>query len=106
MTIVMPPTAVSTLINEIEKGREGILFVRDRLGQVDSANAKASMAQDEVKVKEMIQGDVGFDAVNLRIKQFLVKWMAVEVQNLHEQLNYDQCPIAMQIPAVLSRSRA
>ena len=66
--------------------------MKDHLSDVDSANAKASMAQDEEKVKNMIRKDVGFDAVDARIKQFLVKWMAVEVQAYMNSLITDSSP--------------
>jgi len=89
--MILPPSAAGDLLNEIEKGKEGILLVLDSFSKVDSENGKASMLEDELRVKRLIEQSVGFAAVDYGIKEFLIEWVAAEVQyymkNLIERRN-------------------
>ena len=52
---VMPEATRSLLQQQIDCGREGINEVTEAISKVDSAQAKAWKAEDEAKVKSMIQ---------------------------------------------------
>ena len=52
---MMPEAARSLLQQQIDCGREGINEVTEAISKVDSAQAKAWKAEDEAKVKSMIQ---------------------------------------------------
>lgn len=80
VSMVLPPASAGSFIDEIEKGRQGILLDEQHLSQVDSKSAKVTMESDEVKVKGLIEDDVGFDVVNKCIIASITKWMASEVQ--------------------------
>jgi len=86
VTMILPPDAVSELMKQIERGRDGILLVKDHLSRVDSEHARASMADDEARVKKRIVESVGFGSVDKGITEFLIRWMASEVQNYMKQL--------------------
>lgn len=79
--IIIPPSACCTLVREIHKGEVGIKLVRRSLCRVDSKNAKAWSEQDERKVKQEIQDTIGFEAVNRKVCQFMVAWIAKQVQS-------------------------
>ena len=84
--MILPPDAVCDLMNQIERGKDGILLVKDHLSRVDSKNARASMAEDEVRVKQKISNSVGFQSVDQGITEFLIQWMATEVQHYMKKL--------------------
>ena len=52
---VMPEATRNLLQQKIDCGREGINEVTEAISKVDSAQAKAWKAEDEAKVKSMIQ---------------------------------------------------
>ena len=52
---MMPEATRSLLQQQIDCGREGINEVTEAISKVDSAQAKAWKAEDEAKVKSMIQ---------------------------------------------------
>ena len=52
---MMPEAARSLLQQQIHCGLEGINEVTEAISNVDSAQAKAWKAEDEAKVKSMIQ---------------------------------------------------
>ena len=84
--MVLPPAAADDLLNEIEKGKEGILLVLEQFSKVDSENARATMPEDELRVKSLIEQSVGFKTVDRGIKEFLIQWVASEVQNYMKNL--------------------
>jgi len=53
--VIMPEDSREQLIEQFERGRDGILRVKASLSKVDSKSAKAMIAQDEVKVKQAIE---------------------------------------------------
>jgi len=78
--VILPPDAAATLLEEIERGKEGLLCVREHLSNVHSETAKATFSSDEEAVKQLIRESVGFDAVDQGIKAFLIEWVAVEMK--------------------------
>ena len=52
---MMPEATRSLLQQQIDCGREGINEVTEAISKVDAAQAKAWKAEDEAKVKSMIQ---------------------------------------------------
>lgn len=53
---------------------------------MDSQSAKASYKHDEDRIKALIEGSLGFEGVNAKIKLFLLKWIAFQVQEYMGQL--------------------
>ena len=49
--MILPPGSSQSLIEEIEKGKEGIARVISALKRIDSEHAKAFYPSDEEKVK-------------------------------------------------------
>ena len=85
------------MLDQIEKGKDDILYLKKHLSKVDSKNAKASVSTDEIKVKELIENSVGFEFVNQRITEALIKWMASEVHHYMANLiDADNPPAASQ----------
>merc|ERR1712232_133559 len=80
VAMALPSDAIDSLLTEFEKGKEGIKNVTKALGNVDSKNARAFFRKDEERVKKLIQGSLGFEGVNEKIKLFFVRWVAVQVQ--------------------------
>jgi len=78
--IIMPQKAAEKMVNQFYAGKQGITHVTDALCEVDCESSEASSAEDERKVKTQIRGSVGFAAVNLKIREFLMEWVAAELQ--------------------------
>ena len=65
--MIMPDEQRASLRAHVEAGKTE--EVRESLTQVDVQNAKASHAEDEAKVKQVIQDSVGYNAVNEAVKK-------------------------------------
>jgi len=64
VTMPLPCDSGAALIEEFERGKCGIMKVRESMATVDSSNACASDPTDEAKVKKMIVQSVGFKEVD------------------------------------------
>lgn len=85
--MILPPVAHEALLKEFERGKAGLLRVKESLCIVDSQNAKASVQADEVKIKEIIQTHLGgFKAVNELVVNSMVAWVASSVQLYMKEL--------------------
>jgi hypothetical protein len=76
--MILPPDAAKSLIDEFEKGKEGVRCVKKALSSVDSASAIAAVKSDETNVKELIKRTLGFKTVNREITHFMIKWIGEE----------------------------
>jgi len=74
VTIILPPEVMGSFTAEMEAGN--IKQIKDNLTELDVENAKASVLEDELKVKQLISSTVGFDAVNLSVKRSMQTWCA------------------------------
>lgn len=81
MTLILPPASTEKLLQQFDDGKKGILYVKDAITQVDSKKAKASVPEDEAKVKQLINDSVGFTEVDKKIGNFLIEWVSVAVQD-------------------------
>jgi len=77
---VMPEATRSLLQQQIDCGREGINEVTEAISKVDSAQAKAWKAEDEAKVKSMIQETVGFKHVDAHVTDVIITWIGSVMQ--------------------------
>eukprot|EP00434_Breviolum_minutum_P016766 symbB.v1.2.014788.t2/scaffold1087.1/size167708/6 len=83
---VMPEAARSLLQQQIDCGREGINEVTEAISKVDSAQAKAWKAEDEAKVKSMIQETVGFEHVDAHVTDVMITWIGSVMQKTCREL--------------------
>lgn len=88
--MIFPPDSVSTLLAEFKRGEDGIHRVKDALTRISSRSAKATYAQDEHKVKDIIAQTVGFKVVDEKIVEFMLQWVAKEVQVYMGKLVYQR----------------
>ena len=72
ITIILPPEGMTSFTEEMESGN--IKKIKTSLTDLNVANAKASVPEDEVKVKELISSTVGFEAVNRAVGRSMQKW--------------------------------
>jgi len=80
VTMVLPRNAASELMEEFNKGKDGIVRVSDSLTTVDSESAEAYSPDDEKAVKELIKQKLGFETVNQSIFKFMTKWVGLEME--------------------------
>jgi len=78
MQFTLPAEPAATLIDHLHKGAEGIQTVIKEVSQVDAKHAKATMQQDEDKVKHLIMSTIGFPTVNERVQCSITDWIARE----------------------------
>jgi len=79
MQFSLPTSPAATLLEELERGKDGIQFVIQAVSMVDAERAKATMPEDERKVKGMIrQSEGGFHAVNTKVRSCITAWIAGE----------------------------
>jgi hypothetical protein len=76
IAFTLPDEPSTTLIDELNKGRDGIKNVIAAISHVDAENAEATVKDDEDKVKDAIRANVGFDAVNRQVKKSISEWIA------------------------------
>ncbi len=69
---------------EIERGKDGIVRLKDSLTAVQSKNATAHSPDDEVAVKRLIEHQFerfgGFDYVDEKIVKVMVEWIGTQVE--------------------------
>jgi hypothetical protein len=78
--VALPQLPSDSLIAEFERGRDGIMRVRDAVSTVDSAGARASDPTDELNVKNAIRHSVGFKEVDEAIKRVMCEWVHTELR--------------------------
>ena len=74
ITIILPPEGMASFTEQMENGN--IKQIKASLTTFDVADAKASVPEDEVKVKGLISSTVGFDAVNKSVRRSMQTWCA------------------------------
>jgi len=87
--VTLPSESRDALIAEFERGREGIMRVRDAMSTVDSSSARASDPADELKVKSKILESVGFKEVDAAIKRVMCEWVAAELRAHMDEIMHD-----------------
>lgn len=78
--VTLPSLPSDALIAEFERGRDGIMRVRDAVSTVDSSAARASDPTDELNVKNAIRHSVGFKEVDEAIKRVMCEWVHMELR--------------------------
>jgi hypothetical protein len=91
--VTLPSKSRDALIAEFERGREGIMRVRDAMSTVDSSSARASDPADELKVKSKILESVGFNEVDAAIKRVMCGWVAAELRAHMDEIMHDGCEL-------------
>lgn len=86
VTMVLPKEASLEILKELERGKEGIIRVKNSLTKVDSARARASVPEDERAVKELISRTIGFHSVDEHITDFMIKWIGIVLECHMRQL--------------------
>mmetsp|Transcript_52676 Transcript_52676/g.94935 ORF Transcript_52676/g.94935 Transcript_52676/m.94935 type:complete len:261 (+) Transcript_52676:2-784(+) len=81
VTFVLPETSGDSLLQEIRKGEEGIVHVRDSLCNVDAESAGAWCPEDEHQVKSLIEETIGFEKVNAKVQELMIAWVATVVKD-------------------------
>lgn len=86
MQFTLPVEPSATLMEQLEQGKKGIQFVIEAISRVDAEHAKATVEQDEHKVKALIRNSLGFERVNHQVKSSIVEWIAQEFKNNIDKL--------------------
>ena len=81
VTFILPQAAGESLLQEIRKGEEGILMVRESLCNVDAETAGAWCLEDEKHVKRIIEQSIGFEKVNEKVQELMIAWVATMVKD-------------------------
>jgi hypothetical protein len=87
--ITLPSESRDALIKEFERGKEGIMRVRDAVSTVDSSSARASDPADELQVKREVSESVGFEEVDKAIKRIMSEWVANELRTHMDEIIHD-----------------
>lgn len=87
--ITLPSESRDALIKEFERGKEGIMRVRDAVSTVDSSSARASDPADELQVKRKVSESVGFEEVDKAIKRIMSEWVANELRTHMDEIIHD-----------------
>jgi len=82
----LPEEPAATLLEQLGKGTEGIMLVVREVSKVNAQNAKATMKEDEIKVKALITNTIGFLEVNKCVKRTITQWVASEFKDLIDEL--------------------
>lgn len=72
ITFILPPKHDETFSTNIKKDTKKIV---DGLKIIDSQNAQASSFVDQMRLMQEIRGAIGFDRVNQKVKDNLMKWL-------------------------------
>jgi len=81
VTMILPTSSCRSLIKELETGADGINRVNNALVSVDSERSEAFSPKDAIKVKGLIEKDIGFEAVNTAVEKSLISWIGTCVQD-------------------------
>jgi len=94
VTMILPTDSCRSLIRQLEKGSDGMSKVSQALVGVDSENSKAFSAKDEIKVKGLIERDIGFVGVNVAVEKSLIAWIGTCVQDHFRHISdFEHCDI-------------
>jgi len=108
--IALPSESRDALIKEFERGKEGIMRVRDAVSTVDSSSARASDPADELQVKREVSESVGFEEVDKAIQRIMTEWVANELRTHMDEIIHDgsgsECSDATVDAQTASRSRS
>lgn len=74
----LPAEPAETLIEQLDKGKQGLELVIEAISKVDAENAEATMKQDEDKVKDLISNCIGFTKVNSQVRLSITEWISKE----------------------------
>lgn len=72
--IIMPAAEASSLQAALTRGE--LASIKQKFDNIDVQNAKASVEDDEKKVKQAIQQSCGFEKVNGAVKKSMRNWVA------------------------------
>jgi len=86
VTMILPKDQNEALIVKVQEGKQGIMQVTRSLCRFKSENASAFSPADEAKVKEQIVKDLGFEMVDLRVKEFMLNWVGSVVHEYMKNL--------------------
>ena len=78
--MILPPESMQSIQAVIGSGN--VHFVKENLTQIDVESAKASVPEDETKVKLLIQKHSSFDSVNEAVKKSMRKCCATAFEEL------------------------
>ncbi|CAK9040744.1 Meiotic expression up-regulated protein 10 [Durusdinium trenchii] len=81
VTFILPQASGESLLQQIRKGEEGILSVRESLCNVDAETAGAWCPEDEQHVKRIIEQSIGFEKVNEKVQELMIAWVATMVKD-------------------------
>ncbi|CAE8589043.1 unnamed protein product [Polarella glacialis] len=110
MEFILPPQAGGTLVECFEQGRDGLLKVRASLTNVRVQDAQATFEKDKDTIMKLIQGGMGYDTVNAKVQDGILRWIMGEVEAYFRLLVEsgtapDVRPSAAQPPRASSRLR-
>lgn len=75
----LPAEPAATMLEQLDKGKEGIKRVIETISHVNAETAQATMEADAIKVKSLIRKSKGgFLAVNEQVKSSITQWVASE----------------------------
>merc|ERR1712196_217810 len=86
MQFTLPDEPAVTLIQQLDRGKDGIQFVINAISKVDAASAKATVEDDEHKVKMLIRTSIGFEPVNQQVRSRIAEWIAGEFKDNIDRL--------------------
>jgi len=86
VTMILPKDQNEALIVKVQEGKQGIMQVTRSLCRFKSENARAFSPADEAKVKEQIVKDLGFEMVDIRVKEFMLNWVGSVVHEYMKNL--------------------
>ena len=86
VSFVMPPSSIDQLRLQLSLGSTGIDHITRSISSVDSERAEAWKAEDERKVKSLIQQTVGFQHVNSHVAVVMSRWIGDVMQNMFREL--------------------
>ena len=85
VSFVMPPSSTDQLRLQLSLGSTGIDHITRSISSVDSERAEAWKAEDEQKVKSLIQQTVGFQHVNSHVAEVMSRWIGDVMQRSFQE---------------------
>merc|ERR1711933_6455 len=82
---LLPPSSATSMLDQLDRGRDGIAEILDSFNKVNSEGATASVRVDEITVKSRIRTSVGFARVDAMVRESLVAWTT---NTLRLRMNY------------------
>merc|ERR1712008_626476 len=97
VTMILARRPAEELIAEIDRGKSGIMRIKEMLCSIDAEAAEASIAADETRIKALIRSTVGFERVNQRVQQSMVAWVAAMLRRHIDRLMQTDSAVASAI---------